>query len=51
MNLFFSVYEPINSAIDFIMAGMAIFILWKLSFYRNTKRVWGFSILFALGAL
>ena len=50
-DIFFSIYEPINSAIDFIMAGMAIFMLWKLSFQRNTKRVWGFTILFALGAL
>ena len=51
INLFFSIYEPINSAIDFIMAGMAIFILRKLSIHKNTKRMWGISILFAIGAL
>lgn len=48
-NAFFSVYEPVNSAIDFAMAGMAIWMLPSLQTKRST--IWHLSILFLLGGL
>ena len=51
INLFFSIYEPVNSALDFFVAGMAVYMLWKNPFHRFTKQVWWLSILFVLGAL
>jgi hypothetical protein len=49
MNLFFCIYEPINSAIDFIMAGQAIWMLHALQMSNKTR--WHLSGLFILGAL
>ncbi|KAF2235728.1 hypothetical protein EV356DRAFT_499344 [Viridothelium virens] len=49
-DLFFSIYEPINSLLDFVVAGMAIYMLWKPTFRRNTAQVWWLSALFTLGA-
>lgn len=48
-NVFFSIYEPVNSAIDFVMAGMAIWMLPSLQTKRST--LWHLSILFILGGL
>ncbi|KAI1332131.1 hypothetical protein F5Y16DRAFT_421408 [Xylariaceae sp. FL0255] len=48
INLFFSIAEPINTAIDFVIAGMAIWMLSSLQMKRIRK--WGVAILFFIGA-
>lgn len=48
-NVFFSIYEPFNSALDFAVAGLAIWMLQTLQIRRVT--LWRLSIVFALGAL
>ncbi|KAI1452555.1 hypothetical protein F4805DRAFT_446956 [Annulohypoxylon moriforme] len=47
INTFFSIYEPINAAIDFAMAGMAIWMLHALQMKKKTQ--WYLSGLFILG--
>ncbi|KAI1100350.1 hypothetical protein F4804DRAFT_319288 [Jackrogersella minutella] len=47
INTFFDVYEPVNAAIDFFMAGMAIWMLHALQMKKKTQ--WYLSGLFILG--
>ncbi|KAI1380098.1 hypothetical protein F4677DRAFT_405848 [Hypoxylon crocopeplum] len=47
INLFFSIYEPVNSAIDFWMAGMAIYMLHALQMKKRAQ--WHLSALFLIG--
>lgn len=49
VNVFFSIYEPINSAIDFVMAGMAIWMVRGLRLKRQIR--WHLSVLFLIGGL
>ncbi|KAI0964938.1 hypothetical protein F4678DRAFT_454355 [Xylaria arbuscula] len=48
INTFFSITEPINSGIDFVVAGLAIWMLRSLQMRRS--RQWRLGILFIIGA-
>ncbi|KAK2591238.1 hypothetical protein QQS21_011080 [Conoideocrella luteorostrata] len=48
VNLFFNIYEPLNALLDFIVAGLAIWMLPALQMRRRTLVHLGF--LFALGS-
>jgi hypothetical protein len=48
-NLFFSIYEPLNSLLDFVVAGQALWMLPSLQTRRTTR--WHLAILFVIGAL
>jgi hypothetical protein len=47
-NIFFSIYEPLNSLLDFVVAGQALWMLPSLQTRRTTR--WHLAILFLIGA-
>lgn len=48
-NIFFSIYESVNSLLDFVVAGLAIWMLPSLQLRRST--LWRLGLLFIVGSL